>query len=1107
MKLTAIILLAACLQVSAKGYSQKITLSVKDAPLEQVFTSIEKQSDYSFNYYHELIKQARPVTIRVKDATLEEVLAVCFKEQPFTFTVINRLIIIKEKKQIVFAETERQDQAPPIDVSGKVTDENGGPLQGANVVEKGKQNGTTTNTDGVFLLKGVDENGSLVISYVGYQTLTIPVNNRTSIVVSIKQNDADLQEVVINKGYYTEAKRFSTGNVGHVTSKEIERQPVQNPLLALQGRVPGVEVTQLTGLPGGGVKVRIQGQNSIASGLDPLIVIDGVSFPSELIEANKVGGYIVKGGSPLNYINPADIESIDILKDADATSIYGSRAANGAILITTKKGKAGKAKLTVDARQGWAKVARRVDMLNTQQYVQMRKEAITNDGYAAYLNDPAFNEYWPDLNIWDTTRYTDWQKTLTGGTAQNTNVNASISGGSANVQYLIGGHYNRQTTAFPGDFHNKAAGLHFNTSVVSSNQKFRISLSGTYTNDQNHLPSVDLTEMGILTEPNAPALYNQDGTLNWAPDAAGQSTWTNPLAYTQNSDFINSTNNLVSNVVLSYRLLPGLSVQSSLGYTNIRNDLYNPWRLEVEKPEKRSTAQRTASYGTRNMSSWIMEPQLTYSSRLFNGKLEGLFGTTIQQISSSFFSVQGIGYLSDLLMKSLSAAQSIKSEGNMSEVTRFNALYGRVGYNWADKYLVNITMRRDGSNKFGDKNKFHNFGSLGVGWIFSSEKWVQQHLPFLNFGKLRSSFGTTGNDQIAAFSYLNIYTIDNPSVLYQNNIGLTTNVVANPYLEWEETKKWLWGMDLGFFQDRITLGASYSLNRSSNQLIAYTIPALTGFNAITKNLPATVQNTSWEFILNTMNLKGRSFSWTSNLNLTIPRNKLLNFPGIELTPYAHSDNVIVGQPLGMTKVYPGAPLDAATGKYQVYDKNGNLTSSFTDSVEKTVMISPFPSWYGGFQNAIHYKNFQLDFFFQFIRTKGRKDFYYSNGNQLPGQFFPGVSNQPVSVLNRWQKPGDHTDIGPYYAFTSVSFWPERSDALYSYDASYIRLKNLAVSWQLPQKWLNKNGSTSTGMNARLYFSGQNLFTITKYTGLDPETMSTGTLPPLRIWTIGIHMEL
>jgi len=1109
MRLTAIILLAACLGASAHGNAQQVTLSLKNASIETVFKEISKQTGYEFLYGSKMLRVAKPVSIEVRNTDLKQVLDLCFSEQPLTFNIVDKTIIIKPKK-----EMPKQDAAapvdnlpPPIDISGRVTDKDGTPLQGASITVKGKPTlGAKTDVNGVFVLKGMEADDLMTISYTGYGDQTFKIGTTTSFLVKMEVEEKNMQEVIINKGYYTEKQRNTVGNVTTVAAKDIEKQPVQNPLLALQGRVPGLEITQLSGLNGGGVSVRIQGRNSINSGLDPLIVIDGVPYPSQLTAASGYGSLEAefRGGSPLNYINPSDIESIDILKDADATSLYGSRAANGAILITTKKGKVGKSKISFNLQQGWGEVSRRIDMMNTHEYLEMRREGLRNDNRipsnsrtvsAPYL-------YAPDLTIWDTTRNTDWQKVLIGGTAKYTDLNANISGGNQAVQYRIGATYNRTTTVYPGDFDDQKGNIHFNINTGSAGQRFKMGLSGSYRFNQNELPaSSDLTQTAILLEPVAPPLYNPDGTLNWAPNAAGTSTWANPLANLENTNYSNTTKSLVSNLRLSYRILQGLDFASSIGYTSLHSNVYTARRIEAYAPENRATAQRTAGFAYRNMSSWIIEPQLNYENQMGKGKIQALVGTTIQKNDEDYLMITGSGFTSDQLMKTLLAATTVIVQSSFSNTTRYNALFARFNYSLNNKYIFNFTARRDGSNKFGDNNKFSNFWSAGGGWIFTDEPWIQRNLPFLNFGKLRMSYGITGNDQIQNFAYMSTYTIFNPSIFYQGGIGLDNNGVPNPNLKWEETRKWQSGIDLSFFKDRINLGFTYVRNRSSNQLVDYSLPRVTGVGSMVLNWPALVQNTSLEFMLNTVNISNKNFSWNVNANLTIPRNKLVSFPGIENTIYKNITNdygVVVGQPLGILLTTRYAGMNPATGPLMNYNRNGYPSVS---TGLRNVFVNLNSSYYAGLNNSFKYKGFQLDFLVQFVRKKGKRDMYWDNGNVSPGAYSSSGSNQPTTVLDRWQKPGDNALVPRYSTSTSPAGLITTTDVFYSYDASFARLKNVSLSWQLPARWVQNMKMQSV----RMYAHAQNLSTITNYTGIDPESGGTG-MPPLRMITTGVQVE-
>lgn len=1116
MKLTGIIILAACLQVSAKGLSQTVTLSEKNAPLQKVITEIERQTKYSFFYKTTWLEKAQKVTIEVKSRPLYEVLELCFKDQPLTYTIIDNVITIAPK----INETPKQgNQLLPIDVSGRVLDKEGNPLIGANVKVNGTDIGTTTDNEGKFRLNNVDENAVLEISYVGFETQIISIQGKPSVLIRLNSKNSLLDETVVI-AYGTTTRRLNTGNVASVKAADIEKQAISNPLLALQGRVPGLLITQFNGVPGGAIQVRIQGQNSIFNGNAPLYIIDGVPFPTEIPTAGinfgplgtsgeqVIRGGVIGTGNALSFINPSDIESIEVLKDADATAIYGSRAANGAILITTKKGKPGKTKLELNLQQGWGKVTRTMDMLNLRQYLDMRYEALKNDGLIPSSNPSASTPfvYAPDLTIWDTTRYTDWKEVLIGGTARYTNINANVTGGNNAIQYRVGGTYNKQTTVFPGDYADSKGTVSLDLNNNSSTQKFKFRIASSYTTDDNQLPNVDLTQAALLLAPNAPEIYNEDGTLNWAPNSLGTSTWINPLGAALYKTYQAKTNSLISNANLSYRILPNLQVGSNFGYTNISTKDYQLNSLLAEKPENRPNMARTAWYGNRNISTWIVEPQANYKLLLGRYKIELLGGATFQQTATDAGYIAGSGYNNDQVLKNPSAAGTLSPYAQVTSLYRYNAFFGRVNFNLLDKYVINLTGRRDGTSRFGEQSRFHNFAGIGAAWIFSQESYLQ-NLKFLSFGKLKASYGTNGSDQIGDYRFLSLYNIVNSSINYQNNTGLSPGDIPNPYLEWEETKKFSAGIELGFFKDRIYITGNYARNRTSNQLMDYRLPNTTGRSTVLKNFPATLQNTSLEFTLTTANIKKANFNWTTNFNLTIPRNKLVDFPNLESSSYASS--YFIGEPINTQRAYHFLGVDPATGVYLVADKNGNPTTSPKFPDDATILISSFAKYYGGIQNTIQYKSIQLDFLFQFVKQSGAAGFFSNSQTFTPGRFstFSGNANQPAAIINEshWQKPGDNAIIQRYSTNSNLESGIGTvigSDANFK-EATFGRLKNLSLSWEIPSKWKQK----AHFQNFRFYLNGQNLWTITKYKGQDPENQSFTTLPPLRILTVGLQVTL
>lgn len=1095
----SVVLMIACLQVSAASLAQTVSLSEKKATLKQIFKEINRQTGYEFLYASNTLSRANPVDIDVSNASLEEVLAICFKDQPLTFTISDKTIVVKELPQEK-PTTTVSPNSNLAEVSGRVTNAAGEPIIGVNILIKGTSQGTVSDADGRYSLQ-VPENAILIFTFIGYQRMEISVGSRTTVDVQLQEDVKALDEVVI--AYGKTSAEATTSNIFTIKSDAIQKQPVTNPLLALQGRVPGLVITQASGFSGSGVKVRIQGENSIGGGNDPLYVIDGVQYPAQLLPTissvmGSSGGRLASNnfatyGNPLSYINPADIESITVLKDADATAIYGSRAANGAILITTKRGKAGEQKVEFNFKQGWGQVARKMDLLNLRQYLDMRYEALDNDNIPLSSLTPDGNY---DLTVWDTTRSTDWQDVLIGNTSQYTDLQASISGGNDNTNFSIGAGYHRETTVLPVDFSDQKGSLHFQINSTSKNKRFRLSMTGNYMVDVNKLPhtlTTDITEMALQLAPNAPALYNSDGSINWAPNPAGNTTWDypgNPVAQLLNT-YRNTTTNMVNNLELSYNILPGLVIKSSMGYTNLHSDELVRVPLTSTAPEQRANTTRIGIYGNNTITSWIIEPQVSYGVTIARGELETLLGATLQDNTSQGQSILGFGYPSDDAIENMgSAARTVPNPG-IDNVYRYNAFFGRINYSWERKYILNVNFRRDGSSRFGSNNRFHNFGSVGGAWIFSKEQFVIDHAPFLSFGKIRTSYGVTGSDQIGDYQYLSLYTTT-AGVPYQGINPLRVNNLSNPYLQWEETRKFYVGLDLGFLKDRITTSIGHYINRSSNQLLGYQLPVTTGFNSVLTNFPALVQNSGWEVSITTVNVESGNFTWTTGINLTLPKNELIDFPGLETSSYASS--LEVGQPITVTRKLHMIGVDPASGRYYFSSATNPFNPQFQE--DANVYINTQPTAFGGFQNTIRFKGLELDFLFQYVKQKGPNYFY---------GFFPGLTrkNQPAWVLDRWQQEGDNATHQMFDSNLSLGGqWTNAarfSDAGFS-DASFIRLKNVSLSWQLPDAVLKK-------MNVSLlkvYVQAQNLLTITKYKGLDPETLSSSSLPPLKVLTIGLQ---
>lgn len=1094
MRLTTVILIASLIQVSAATFAQRITLNQRNTPLESVFKEIRKQSGYDFFYDGKAIKPNQRVSISVTDVSVEDALRSVLKDLPFTYEINDNRITIRKKEEPSFLDKVKP-AFDPIDVHGRVVDESNKPVAGATVKTKDGKQATLTDVQGVFILKNVNEGTEMLISFIGYNPKEVLAAKDLEI-IQLQVATSKLDEVQI-QAYSITSRRLSTSNISTIKAKDIENQPVNNPMLALTGRIPGLQIAQTNGMPGSSINIKIQGLNSINAGNAPFYVLNGVPYISQSLPTtnggplNTLGNIPGEGGSinPLSFINPNDIESIDILKDADATAIYGSRAANGAILITTKSGKAGKLKADFNAQSGWGQVTSRMKLLNTEQYLIMRREAKANDNAGLGSTDYDLNGAWGNIN-----QYTDWQKVLLGHTSNYKNFNGNLSGGSQTVSFLIGGFYRYENSVFSENLSDRKGGVNLNLNTNSSNKKFKLSFTANYLADQNKLPRLDLTSTALTLAPNAPGLYNPDGTLNWQLNSSGASTFLNPLVNIT-SPYRANSQSLVSSSNISYQIIPELRILSNFGYNRLQIDEYSPAPSSTVPPADRVIYTRVADFSNSAQSSWIVEPQLQFNKHIEKIGIDFLVGSTLQRTSGIGQTIHGSGFISDQTMESLLNAQNITIENDVYNKYSYNALFGKLNLNIDDTYILNFSARRDGSSRFGTNNLFHNFAAAGAAWIFSNENLVKDNLKFLSFGKIRLSYGTSGNDQIPDYSTLSLFQAA-PGT-YQDAKGVYVNSLANPYLQWEETTKISFGLDLGFFNDRLLLNGNYARNRSSNQLLGYSLPAMTGFSSITSNFPAKIQNTSLEFSLNSTNIKRQRFHWTTNLNVTIGRNKLLEFPNLSQSSYANT--LIIGQPISIQRLYKFHGVDPSTGEYTFLDKSGNITTSPNYSTDQISFFDNTPRFYGGFQNSLTFGNLTLDVFFQFVKQKGVD--LGMGGISIPGA---KRMNQPLYVLDRWQKPGDQASVQRFNsnsALLGTYFNMKGSDAVIG-DASYIRLKNIALGYELPLKYAQRLGVSQM----KVTVSAQNILTFTNYKGLDPES-GAYSLPPLKLIALGINISL
>ncbi|WP_191968027.1 SusC/RagA family TonB-linked outer membrane protein [Rhizosphaericola mali] len=1074
-------------------HAQQVKVTQQQTTIDQLFTELKEQTGYSFLWDNTLLNGNKPIRIPQKNTTLNEILNEVLKNSGLEYKIKNKIVYITPISEGNSKTLVNLNQKQGFVLSGIVTDKNNRPLSSTSLVVPGTPYGAMTDTSGHFILNNVPKGATVIVSYLGYNEQSIVVNKTEDIHLTLQENNSQLDEAVVI-GYGRTTKRLNTGAVSSITADIIEKQPVDNPLLAMQGRLPGVQITQDNGLPGAGVRINIRGANTTLSsgGTLPLYVIDGVPFtlfnggtPAS-DNLNAYGSTGANGNiSPFSLISPDDILRIDVLKDADATAIYGSRGANGVILITTKKGSVGRTTVNVNAFTGFGKVAHYIPMMNTQEYLAMRKEAYTN----ANLTPTATNA--PDLTVWSQTQDTDWQKYFIGHTARNSNVSATVSGGDATNTFLFTTDYRDQGTVYGNDFNAKTFSNRLNAGHKSANGKFSIDASVSYTYMKTFLPNTDLSTIYNLA-PNYP-IYNVDSTLNW--------TSTNPLSYYKKTTS-NSSNNLITNVNLSYKLLSNLTIKANMGYTKtqLKQTSLNP--ASSQNPQSSSVIS-TLNYADNSNENYIVEPQVEYTTHIKKGRLSALVGSTFQKNNTTGISLVGTGFASESMMNIIGNASTVRTSYNNISVYKYNAFFGRLNYDWEGKYLVNATFRRDGSSRFGSNHKFGNFGALGAAWIITQEKFMQ-NLTWLSFAKLRASYGLTGNDQIPEFLYTAKYQSAGSSYSYGGDATLIPSNFANPDLKWETMKKLDVGLELGFLHDRISFKTDYYRNRQSNILTYISIPSQIGTTSYMGNLNALVQNKGFEFELNTKNIIGRRFTWSTNINLTTTNNKLLNFKDYD--KLFNRTAYIIGQPVNATQLYHYTGVNSQTGlpTYEDLNKDGSITYANDRYVAK--YGKPY---FGGITNTLTYDNFELDFTIQFVHRYG-----YTNPTLVTNYNPVGYSmtNQSTAELNRWTQ--DNTSA--YYPMASASY-----NSAFSYlgssdynwgNTSFVKFKNVNISYNLPKSWVKKANIS----NLSVYIQGQNLYTWAKQKYVyDPETTVPGTgsgigtgtyiaLPQLRAIVFGIN---
>ncbi len=1097
MKFTVLLLVIAVLQVNATVSAQRLTLNLNRSPLSTLFKEIRKQTGYDFFYTDDLLQGHESVSIHVKDAPLKEVLEQSLNKQALAFSIENSIIVISSKLEV-------QKPVPTKTIIGKIVDEHERPLAGVTIKVKGSSRAVTASNDkGEFVIVVPDEQAILQVSYIGYTSVEVPVKSlKSPAMIALKAAVSDLNEIQIT-AYGTTTKRLNAGNITTITSAEIEKHPVQNVMEALQGNVPGLFIQQATGQPGGAFQMRMRGAANLNNAQNvkrrdqnppqPLIIVDGVRYPAGNLQLSEnflyaTEGYL-QGGSGLNYINPNDIESINVLKDIDATAIYGSSGAYGVILITTKKAKSAQQRLSANVYTGISTLGKVPELLSTEQFLMLRREAFANDGKNPSNEDFDINGTWPE------DRYTNWQKEFLGSAAATTNANVSYTGGSKNVSYLVNGSLRNVGNIQRHNGSNTDGSLRFGLNTSTDDEKFELNLSGSYLSSKNTMVPYDFSSNALLA-PNAPPPFNVDGSINW--DAIGTGTNSSGSAANSERVYKNVTNNLLANATLVYKPTNKITLRTIFGYNNLTGKENAEYPTTAFNPATKDAPARTVGIFHQFESRAItVSPYAEYRTTLGKkGNLSVKFGAEIDNTLTNSSDITGTGFASDALLGNPSAGSSVSTDYALKQ-TRAIGIYGIINYVLDEKYVLNINTRRDGSTRFGPGRRFGNFGSLAAAWIFSEEQFMKDNVPFISYGKLRASTGTVGGDAIVDFAYLSTYGTRPKS--YDGKVGLAPNSLPNPLLSWERNRNSEMAIELGFFENRILADVSYYYNKASNQLISQPLSTVTGYNGYAINSDAEIRLNGYEINLNSTNIRIKNFSWNTRFNISLPKSKLLQLPSIT----DKESNYMEGYPVTGVKLYNYQGINPATGNYSFTNAKGETDDfmSLSGYPDKTAFIDLAPKFYGGFTNSFSYKRLTMDFTFNFTKRMAK--------NILGQSVFPlgvSLSNGSTEWLNRWQQPGDITDVPKLTndflsAFMRQSLF-QTSTGAYS-NATYARLQNVSIRYAFGAELLRKMGVKALSV----YLQGQNLLTISNYGGLDPENLSIGVIPPLRVFTGGFNITL
>lgn len=983
-------------------------------------------------------------------------------------------------------------------LSGKVTAaEDGTALPGVNVVVKGTTNGTVTDSDGIFRITAPADAEVLIFSFIGLQTQEVTISNRSTIDVVMTADVQQLNEVVV-VGYGTQIKQDLTGNIASLKGDEVKNIPVANFTQALQGRAAGVFVESNSGRVGEGIKVRIRGAGSLTASNEPLYVVDGIPINTATLNNGQTGA-TQNNGAGLSSINFNDIESFEILKDASAAAIYGSRAANGVVLITTKRGKAGKTSINANIQYGFNSATNDDrGFLNAQEYLDYYHEAARNGaiydfnrginafGYATeadaiqgYTNfvEGRFTRYSGHSDWRNVETNTNWEKEAFQKNPMIRIMNVSASGGSEKTKFFVSGEYTDQDGIILGNnFDRLSTRINLDQEVskifkMGVNMSFARTVTGRTTQDNDFGTPMQIVALAPITP-----VRDENGQVYTQP----VTTYYNPMLNFLNGHYRATTFRNLGGLYGQLQLAEGFAFRSELGFDVLTENDDQFFGTRTQSVSTDGTGQsdwlRVFNYNTNNF--------FTYNTVVGESTtIDATLGMSFQKSTTDQTTVSGQFFPGDDLKK-IANAGVIVGGTSAAEQYSFLSYFSRVNLKFSDKYLLSLSGRVDGSSRFGSDNRYGFFPAASAGWIISEEQFIGESSP-LSFLKLRASAGLVGNAEIPEFRSLALWS----SGRYGGISTLNPEQLPNPTLGWEKATQVDIGIDFGFFNNRLSGEVDYYVKNTDDLLYFTPTPSTSGFTNIQRNI-GSMQNKGYEIVINSVNVSTSNFKWSTSLNFSHNANKVTKLDG-DVTEIPGNDgrylnSLVVGQPIGVLYGPKYAGVDPANGDALYYNEDGETTNDYNEAANQ-IVGNPNPTHIYGLNNTFTLHGFDLGVLLQGVYgnkiMNGAGGFMSANGDWF--------DNQTRDQLNRWRQPGDITDV-PQARLNRVGYQNGTSaSSRYIYDGAYLRVKTVSLGYNFPVSMISRFKLSSL----RIYATGQNLFTFTKYPGWDPEVNSdyrTGT---------------